>query len=60
MIIIKSTFPDVAMPGVFRVVEKENEKITKYQELAEEMNEVWNTRTKMIPIEIGALGTEIL
>ena len=25
-----------------------------------EMNKEWNTRTKMIPIEIGALGTDSL
>ena len=50
----------MAMPGVFRVMEKENKKITKYQELAMEMNKVWHTRTKMILIEIGALEAEIL
>jgi hypothetical protein len=33
------------------------EKIEKYQDLARELRKLWNTRTEVIPIVIGALGT---
>ena len=39
-------------------MEKENEKITKYQELAVKMNKVLHTRTKVTLIVIGVLGAK--
>ena len=33
------------------------EKIEKHQDLAREVQKLWNMRTKVIPIIIGALGT---
>ena len=47
---------DVAVPGDFRVKDKESEKIEKYQDLALEINRMWNTTTRVVPIVIGALG----
>ena len=49
---------DVAVPGDFRVKEKEIEKITKYQDLVVEINRMWDTNSKVIPIVIGALGAQ--
>ncbi|XP_072169447.1 uncharacterized protein [Diadema setosum] len=51
------TIVDVAVPGDSRVAEKEKEKIEKYQDLARELRRLWNMRTKVIPIVVGALGT---
>ena len=47
---------DIAVPGDFRVKEKESEKIEKYQDLALEITRMWKMSTKVIPIVIGALG----
>ena len=48
---------DFAIPYDSRVNAKEMEKIEKYQDLAREVQKLWNMRTKVIPIVIGALGT---
>ena len=48
---------DVAIPGDARVATKEIEKITKYQDLAIEVQRLWELRkVKVVPIVIGALG----
>jgi hypothetical protein len=49
---------DIAVPGDFRVVEKEREKISKYQDLAMETGKMWKTRGKVITIVVGALGAK--
>ena len=36
---------------------KEAEKIEKYQDLARELKRLWNVKTQVIPVVIGALGT---
>ncbi|XP_072174283.1 uncharacterized protein [Diadema setosum] len=51
------TIIDVAVLGNSRVAEKEKEKIEKYQDLARQLHRLWNMKTKMIPIVVGALGT---
>ena len=48
---------DVACPVDRKVVEKEEEKIEKYRDLAREVAKLWNVRVKIIPVVIGALGT---
>ena len=48
---------DFAIPYDSRVNAKEMEKIETYQDLAREVQKLWNIRTKVIPIVIGALGT---
>lgn len=47
---------DVAVPGDFRVKDKELEKVTKYQDLVIEIGRMWDTQARVIPIVIGALG----
>ena len=47
---------DVAVPADRRVKDKETEKIDKYQELCLEIQQLWNMRTIVIPIVVGALG----
>ena len=48
---------DVAIPGDARVASKEIEKISKYQDLAVEVQRLWELRkVKVVPIVIGALG----
>jgi len=39
------------------VIKKEAEKILKYKDLTIEMQRVWNVKTKVIPVIIGATGT---
>ena len=49
---------DVACPFDTRVVEKEREKVDKYQELKYELKRIWNcSEVTVIPAVIGALGT---
>ena len=48
---------DVAIPEESRVKEKEDEKVEKYQNLAGELRKMWEVKTKVIPIVLGALRT---
>jgi hypothetical protein len=48
---------DVAIPGDRNVIKKEAEKILKYKDLTIEMQRVWNVKTRVIPVIIGATGT---
>ena len=48
---------DVAIPADFNIVDKEKEKIQKYQDLCLELQRIWNLRTiTFVPIIIGATG----
>ena len=47
---------DVAISGDRNVTEKEAEKILKYKDLTIEIQQMWNVKTKVIPIIIGATG----
>ncbi|XP_053149009.1 uncharacterized protein LOC128343627 isoform X2 [Hemicordylus capensis] len=47
---------DIAIPGDSRIEEKEIEKITKYKDLQIEIERLWQKKTKIIPVVIGALG----
>jgi hypothetical protein len=48
---------DVAISGNRNVIKKEAEKILKYKDLTIEIQRMWNVKTKMIPVIIGATGT---
>ena len=48
---------DIAVPGDCDVVQKEIEKREKYQDLAREIGNLWKTRTKVVPVVAGALGS---
>ena len=48
---------DVACPSDVNLTNKKNEKLQKYQELRVEISRLWNKRTTIIPIIIGALGS---
>ena len=51
----ETTIIDVAIPGDFRVKDKELEKIEKYQDLALKVSRMWNASVRVIPIVMGAL-----
>jgi hypothetical protein len=48
---------DVAIPGDRNVTKKEAEKILKYKYLVTEIQRMWNIKTEVTPIVIGATGT---
>jgi hypothetical protein len=48
---------DVAIPGDRNVIKKEAEKILKYKDLTIEIQCMWNVKTNVIPVIIGATGT---
>ena len=48
---------DVAISGDRNVIKKEVEKILKYKDLTIEIQRMWNVKTKVIPVIIGATGT---
>ena len=50
-------FIDVAISGDRDVIKKEAEKILKYKDLTIEIQRMWNVKTKVIPVIIGATGT---
>jgi len=47
----------VAISGDRNVIKKETEKIRKYTDLTTEIQRMWNVKTKVIPVIIGATGT---
>jgi hypothetical protein len=48
---------DVAISGDRNVIKKEAEKVLKYKDLTIEIQLMWNVKTKVIPVIIGATGT---
>ena len=48
---------DIAVPGDGNVRQKETEKYEKYQDLAREIKRIWKSRTKVVPVVVGALGS---
>jgi hypothetical protein len=48
---------DVAIPGGRNVIKKEAEKILKYKDLIIEIQRMWNIKTNVTPVIIGATGT---
>ena len=47
---------DIAVPGD-TTVQKEQEKVDKYQNLARELERLWKVNTNIIPTVVGALET---
>jgi uncharacterized protein (DUF1499 family) len=45
---------DVAIPGDRNVIQIEAEDILKYKDLTIEIQRMWNVKTKVIPVIIGA------
>jgi hypothetical protein len=48
---------DVAIPGDRNVINKEDEKVLKYEDFTIEFQRMWNVKAKLIPVIIGATGT---
>jgi hypothetical protein len=48
---------DIAIPEDRNVIKKEAEKILKYEDLTIEIQRLWNVKTNVIPVIIGATGT---
>jgi hypothetical protein len=47
---------DAAIPGDRNVIKKEVAKILKYKDLITEIQSMWNVKTKVTPVIIGASG----
>lgn len=48
---------EVSVPEDANIVVKEAEKMCKYKDLEIEISRMWNAKTRVIPVVIGALGT---
>ena len=48
---------NVAISADRNVIKKEAEKILKYKNLTIQIQRMWNVKTKVIPVIIGATGT---
>jgi hypothetical protein len=48
---------DVVIPGHRNVIQKVAEKILKYKDFTIEIQRMWNVKTRVIPVIIGATGT---
>jgi hypothetical protein len=48
---------DVAIPVDRNVIKKEAQKILKYKDLTIEIQRMWNVKTTVLPVVIGATGT---
>ena len=49
---------EIAVPGDSNILQKETEKCEiKYQDLAREIQRIWKSRTKVVPVVVGALGS---
>ena len=46
----------MAVPSERNIAAKEVEKLSKYKDLEIEIGKMWNTKTIVIPLVIGALG----
>ena len=47
----------MAIPKDSGAKEKEAEKVEKFHNLARELRRMWEVKTKVVPIVLGALGT---
>jgi len=57
IIIVIIIIIDAEISGDINVIKKEAEKILKYKDLTTEIQRMWNVKTKVIPVIIGATGT---
>jgi hypothetical protein len=48
---------DVGIPGDRNLIKEEAEKILKYKDIIIETQRMWNVKTKVTPVIIGATGT---
>ena len=48
---------DIAVPGDSNVLQEETEEYQKDQDLARELKRIWKSRTKVVPVVVGALGS---
>ena len=48
---------DIAVRGDSNVLQKETENYEKYPDLAREIKRIWKSRTKVLPVVVGALGS---
>ena len=63
--VIRNSFSVIQGPGAAgfviiinrNVIKKEAEKILKYKDLTIEIQLMWNVKTNVIPVIIGAIGT---
>jgi len=51
------TLIDVSIPADKYLTAKEEEKLSKYQDLRIEQERLWQKRTVIVPVVIGALGS---
>ena len=54
----EATIIDISIPADRNIMDKEKEKIMKYQDLKTEIKRIWNMkRVRVVPVVVGALGS---
>ena len=53
----KAQTADFAVPADHRIEISQHRKIENYQDLQRELQKLWNLKTSIVPIVIGALAT---
>ena len=48
---------DIAVPRDGYALQKETEKYENYGDLPREIKRIWKSRTKVVPVVVGALGS---
>ena len=51
------TIIDIAVPLDRNILEKQEEKVTKYQDLRMELTRLWKKKSRVVPVVVGALGS---
>ena len=60
VVVNKTEHADVAAPLDWRVKDKEDEKILKYQDHRVEIEKLWNTKAYVMPVIVGSLGATLM
>ena len=47
---------NIVTPGDQNIIDKEQEKIDKYQDLRRELGKPWKLKTEVVPVVVGTLG----
>ena len=53
------TLVDISLPADKRIVEKEDEKVSKYQDLRIDLERLWKIKSRIVPVVIGNFQSDL-